>query len=260
MRFFNRITLQTPESVELEITLAGIGNRAWALILDYLIAGCLFFAFFIIWLIFAVEFINWIEIVVGTDNLELWLWGLLIFVSSFTYIGYFVIFETLWQGQTPGKRLAKIRVIRDDGRPVGLQQATLRALLRIVDDTLFIGALLILFTRLEKRLGDMVAGTLVVQAEQPVAAATFPVSEAAKNLAQQLPQISDFYALLPDDFAVIREFLQRRDGMESEARADLSRQLTRQVKDLIALEKVPVKVSAEDFLEAVYLAYQQQSK
>ena len=46
MRFFNRITLQTPESVELEITLAGIGNRAWALILDYLIAGCLFFCIF----------------------------------------------------------------------------------------------------------------------------------------------------------------------------------------------------------------------
>jgi hypothetical protein len=179
-------------------------------------------------------------------------------VSFCIFTGYFILFETLWQGQTPGKRFAKIRVIRDDGRPIGLQQATLRSLLRAVDDTLFLGAFLIILSRREKRLGDWAAGTIVIQSEPPVAAATFPVSSQAAGLAMQLVQSkADLSQLLPDDFAVIREYLQRRRAMAPKARKQLSLQLAQQVKGIIALEKLPAAVTPDVFLEAVYLAYQQ---
>ncbi|WP_017714983.1 RDD family protein [Kamptonema formosum] len=259
MRFFNRVTLLTPESVELEFNLAGIGNRAFALLIDYHVLGVIVVVFLIAWSFLSIQLVELLAQLVGTDNIGLWLVSIAILGTFCIYMGYFVFFETFWQGQTPGKRFAKIRVIRDDGRTVELQQATLRALLRPIDDTLFIGAFLIMLTSQEKRLGDLVAGTLVIQAEQPAAPATFPISETARNLAQQLPQIANLSLLLPDDFAVIREYLQRRGDLAKEAKSELSRTLARQVKDAIEMEKVPEGVTPEQFLEAVYLAYQQQS-
>ena len=135
--------------MELEFTLAGIGSRAWALVVDYHVLGAILVGFLlIIWTISSVLVEGWGQ-VFGTRNIELWL-GAIAFITVFAiYTSYFVFFETLWQGQTPGKRLAKIRVIRDDGRLIGLQQATLRALIRSVDDTFFIGALLIMLTKKE---------------------------------------------------------------------------------------------------------------
>jgi uncharacterized RDD family membrane protein YckC len=259
MQFFNRITLQTPESVELEFTLAGIGNRAYALLIDYLVWGLILIGFLITWLIFSTQLADAIGILVGgTEQVSLWLQAIQILISFFIYVGYFVFFEALWQGQTPGKRYVKIRVIRDDGRPAGLQQATLRALLRPVDDTFFLGVFLIALGKREKRLGDWLAGTLVIQEERPIASASFPVSEQAQALANQLQMEADLSRLLPEDFAVIREYLQRSGAMTTQAKAELSRELAHQVKEVIALEKLP-KVTAHLFLEAVYLAYQQQS-
>jgi len=259
MRFFNRITLQTPESVELEFTLAGIGNRAYALLIDYIFLGLILIGFQIAWFILPTQVSDVLESLVdGNSRLQLWFLAIYLLITFFIYVGYFVFFEVLWQGQTPGKRYVKIRVIRDDGRPIGLQQSTLRALLRPVDDFFFLGVFLIVLSRQEKRLGDLVAGTVVIQEELPIASATFPVSEQAQSLANQLHTEADISRLLPEDFAVIREYLQRSGAMTSQAKAELSRQLAHQVKEVIALEKAP-KVTAHLFLEAVYLAYQQQS-
>ena len=259
MRFFNRITLQTPESVELEFTLAGIGNRAYALLVDYIVLGLIQIGYFIVWAIISIQLLEVIENFAGSKNsIELWLLAIQLLVSFFIYVCYFVFFEALWQGQTPGKRFVKIRVIRDDGRPVRLQQSTLRALLRPVDDFFSLGVFLIALSRQEKRLGDWVAGTIVIQEEQPVNSATFPVSDKAQGLANQLQIEADLSRMLPEDFAVIREYLQRRDAMIPQARVELSRQLANQIKEVIALEKVPKEVTANLFLEAVYLAYQQQ--
>lgn len=260
MRFFNRVTLQTPESVELEFTLAGIGNRAYALLIDYIVSGLIITVFLIAWTYFSIQLYGVVENWLGSNNqLSLWLIAIPILTSFFIYIGYFVFFETLWQGQTPGKRYVKIRVIRDDGRPISLQQSTLRALLRPIDDTFFIGVVLIVLSKREKRVGDIVAGTLVIQEERSFVAATFPLSEQAQDLANQLQLEADFSRMLPEDFAVIREYLQRRKIMTTEAKSELSKQLADQIKEIISLEKAPTKVTANVFLEAVYLAYQRQS-
>jgi uncharacterized RDD family membrane protein YckC len=260
MRFFNRVTLQTPESVELEFTLAGIGNRAYALLIDYIVSSLIITVFLIGWTYFSIQLYSIVENWLGNNNqLGQWLVAIPILTSFFIYVGYFVFFEALWQGQTPGKRYVKIRVIRDDGRPISLQQSTLRALLRPIDDTFFIGVFLILLSKREKRLGDYVAGTLVIQEERSFVAATFPLSEQAQDFANQLQIEADLSRMLPEDFAIIREYLQRRQIMTNEAKNRVSKQLADQIKAIIALEKVPHKITANVFLEAVYLAYQQQS-
>jgi hypothetical protein len=171
------------------------------------------------------------------------------------YVGYFVVLETLWQGQTPGKKWTKIRVIRDNGKPERLPQAILRALLRPVDDMLFIGVFFIIFTSQEKRLGDMVAGTIVVQEEVPKL--TVEISTEAEDLAVQLRMEAEIDNLLPEDFATIRDFLQRRKNIMLEYQHQLSRKLAEQVREIILLDNVPEGYSNSQFLEAIYLAYQQ---
>jgi uncharacterized RDD family membrane protein YckC len=258
MRFFNRITFQTPESVELEFTLAGIGNRALALLIDYSVLGATLFLFVLTWAVFSTQLINFIEdTFTKLPSLDLWLLAIFFILTFAIYISYFVFFETLWFGQTPGKRIAKIRVVRDDGRLIGLQQATLRALLRPFDETLFIGAFLIMLGSREKRLGDLAAGTIVIQAETPTASAALTISEQAKVLHEQLIKIADLSPLMPDDFAIIREYLQRRAAMSLKAKASLSLKLAEQVVAIINLEKLPEAVTPDVFLEAVYLVYKQ---
>ena len=187
MRFFSQITLQTPESVELEFTLAGIGNRAYALIIDYIVLGLILAGVLITWAFLSFQLLDVIESLLGNSGpTQPWLILILLLISFFIDVGYFIFFEVLWQGQTPGKRYVKIRVIRDDGRPVSLPQATLRALLRPVDDIFFLGVFLIILGKREKRLGDWVAGTLVIQEEQAFTSANFPLSKEAKILANQL--------------------------------------------------------------------------
>ncbi|MEH2212619.1 RDD family protein [Nostoc sp.] len=256
MHLFNNVKFNTPESVELEFTLAGIGNRAWALVIDYHILAVLLVGIFTAWSLISDQLGDfWVDIF--GSAVTLWLMAIALLVSFIIYVGYFVFFETLWFGQTPGKRIAKIRVVRDDGRLIGLQQATLRALLRPFDETLFIGAFLIMLGSREKRLGDLAAGTIVIQAQTPTASARLTISEQAKELHEQLIAIADFSQLMPDDFAVIREYLQRRGAMSLKARASLSLKLAEQVKAIINLEKLPEAVTPDVFLEAIYLGYQQ---
>ena len=256
MRFFNRITLQTPESVELDFTLAGIGNRALALLIDYTALSATLLVFWIVWIVVFVQLVNALG---NINNIGVWLVAIALLLNFLIYAGYFVIFEVIWQGQTPGKRYAKIRVIRDDGRRIGIQQAALRTLLRPIDEILFIGAFLIMLGSKEKRLGDMVAGTIMIQEEYTVGAANFPISQQAQQLANQLPEMANLFLLLPDDFATIREYLQRRGGMTAKAKFDLSQKIANQVKNIIDLQKLPEGLTSDVFLEAVYIAYQQQS-
>lgn len=260
MRFSKPIRLQTPDSVELEFWLAGIGSRTLALLVDYTCWGLLLSLFIWLWSFLAEQTIDllsaWLK---NTDSLELWLLAILLMVTFIIYVGYFVIFETLWQGQTPGKRFAKIRVIVEDGRPVQLSHSALRALLRPFDDLFFIGFLLIALTPQEKRLGDWLAGTLVVKTEQNTAQnaqKNLKVSDAAKTIAEGLLAEADLSMLLPDDFAVIREYLQRRAVLEPEAKRKLGLKLAKEIQAIIHLETLPYDMSADHFLEAVYLAYQ----
>ncbi|GAB1541362.1 hypothetical protein NUACC21_40330 [Scytonema sp. NUACC21] len=257
MHILNRVKFRTPESVELEYTLAGIGNRAWALLIDYHILAVIMILLLITWLTVSVQLNELWKAIFG-EKTALWLLAIASLIGFTIYAGYFVIFETLWQGQTPGKRFAKIRVVRDDGRPVGLQQTTLRALLRPVDEFLFIGAFLIMFARREKRLGDLAAGTIVIQ-QISTASKKFTISEQAKSLSEQLLEMTDLSAMLPDDFAVIREYLYRRSAMARKARTPVAVRLAQDVKEILNLENLPEDATPDLFLEAIYLAYQQGS-
>lgn len=260
MKFFNRINLQTPESVELEYTLAGIGSRAYALIIDYLVLGSILFlsiviAIFLSYQIAASENLLLIE---KPEKLLQWIWAIEALIFFTIYVGYFVIFETIWQGQTIGKKKAKIRVIADDGKPTTIGKSSLRALSRPIDDFFFLGVFFIALGKKEKRIGDLIAGTIVIQEEfVSHKNLNFKATEEAKQLALQLRIEADVARISPENFAILSHYLQNRNQMISQARHKLARKLAEQVKNMMELEDFPQDVTADCFLEAVYIAYQQ---
>lgn len=259
MPLFRQIKFHTPESIELEFTLAGIGSRAFALLIDYHLLAFTLLAFWLLGGLFTERLFLFLDSLgVNYSDLPLWLLSIALLITFAIYTGYFAYFETLWQGQTPGKRLAKIRVVRDDGKPVGLAQAALRSLLRPIDDLLFLGVFLIFFGKQEKRLGDWVAGTLVIQEARAPIEQKLSLSEPSSQLAAQLPELVDLSQLQPDDFAVISAYLNRRHGMTTAARNDLSLKLAREIRAIVGLKTIPEGLTSDQFLEAVYLAYQQQ--
>jgi uncharacterized RDD family membrane protein YckC len=259
MRFFNKISYSTPESVELDFLLAGIGSRAYALFIDYSILMGVWTAFALLWATFSIGLMSYItEGNTDISGAPVWLLAIYILLNFILWGGYFILFETLWQGQTPGKRVAKIRVVQDDGRPIRLAQAALRSLLRTIDDTFFIGVFFILFQKREKRIGDLVAGTIVIQEIQSDRKApSLAISPEAQQLAAKLPAMADMSQLIPDDYAVVREYLTRRTKMATKARNDKSLELARQLRLLIKLEEIPTGTTSDQFLEAVYVAYQE---
>ena len=152
-----------------------------------------------------------------------WTIAVMIIVLFLVFAGYFIFFEWLWNGQTPGKRLLKLRVIREDGRPITLWEAIARNLLRIFDavpgfvlPVYSIGLITIFLSGRDQRIGDMFAGTVVIRErtdEAPTFAETFsnPIADAAFRRVQKPTSFqADTSAITESEIEVAESFLRRR--------------------------------------------------
>lgn len=157
-------TIDTPENITFGYAVAGIGSRFVGALIDTLL---------IIVLLILVNFILFAAIA-AADGLPLgmaeWAEGVVIALYAllnFAVIwGYYMVFELIWHGQTPGKRSAGTRVIAIGGGPAGFLEVAIRNLVRLVDFMPFaysVGLVTMLFNRQSRRLGDFAAGTLVVK-------------------------------------------------------------------------------------------------
>jgi uncharacterized RDD family membrane protein YckC len=253
MKYLNRVKSRTPESVELEFILAGIGNRAHALVIDYLLWLTTIFILITAWG-FLYSQITWLQ----SKPISDWFNAIQLLILFGVYIGYYIVFETLWRGQTPGKRYTNIRVIRDDGRNVGLQQSILRSLLRPIDDILGLGFFLVIFSKQEKRLGDWVAGTISIQEGQAIADRQIILSPEAAAVGKRMVEIGKIAALTPNEFATIRKYLYRYPGLNAAAKVQVSDRLAQQLLERVDLLDRPPTNNSHLAIEAIYCAYQQQ--
>jgi len=165
-------TIDTPENVTFGYEVVGIGSRFVAAVIDTIILFVtlilLAIAMFVIFALLDESSFN-VESLFLDTSAE-WLTGIVIAIYSLINFvllwGYYVVFELLWNGQTPGKRVAKIRVVRTDGNPIGFLQSTIRNLVRFVDlmPTAYgFGLITMFFNKNSRRLGDFAAGTLVIR-------------------------------------------------------------------------------------------------
>lgn len=208
----DRISVATPEGVTLEATLAGVGSRFVAGVIDQLLRWSLLLAL--------VALMAILEEVVGGGGFSGAGLVVLIVAIFFVQFGYDVLFETLASGRTPGKRWTGLRVVKKGGTPVGFLASALRNILRIVDSLpgfYLVGILSVMFTANNQRLGDLAAGTIVVRERRQSTALPAGSPPAPADSA-----LYDVSAVSAEEVATVRRFLDRRATLTPEARDRLA--------------------------------------
>lgn len=193
-----RSRIETPEGIDLLLRPAGLVPRALAFSIDFSIRALVMAALFLIFSLF--------------EAFGAGLSAIALFLVTWWYM---VLFELLNQGRTPGKQIMGLRVIHDDGTPIGWTASLIRNLLRFVDMLPFgysLGAISCLQHRQFKRLGDLAAGTLVVYRDKP---STRPILPAAT------PLIAPF-ALSLDEQRAVLSFAERQGELSSERTQELA--------------------------------------
>jgi len=157
------LEVATAEALVLDLEVAGLGHRALAWFVDAAIIATAWFT-----VLFAISYARTFDLTRAGD-LSVALQLLLVGAFFFTNWGYGLVFESAWHGQTPGKRWLGLRVVRADGSPAGLPELALRNLCRAVDflPLLYVtGVVTMMLTNPTRRLGDLLAGTLVIRAQR----------------------------------------------------------------------------------------------
>jgi uncharacterized RDD family membrane protein YckC len=239
--------------------IAGIGSRFIALLVDYLI--------WIPSILLVGKLFSYILPSLSAFNRlsEQWAVAIYIFLLFLFNWGYFTLFEAFWNGRTPGKRVARVRVIQRSGRPIGLFESMARNFIRYIDMIPFlvpyaVGTIAIFVTRDHQRLGDLAAGTLVVRDRiEEVPVSTESTRTFTANLFTPATPTPEPHAgfTLPDhgvakltsgDLQVLEGFFARRLDMPLETREALAQRIAAAIQAKSGLEQPP-GVSTETFLE-----------
>jgi uncharacterized RDD family membrane protein YckC len=231
MEYEDTRTIATPEGVELELRLAGLGSRFTAALIDFALKGLLVVAVVILAQLTGGGLAAAIVLAAGV---------------FFAMVVYDVLFEVRAGGRTPGKRVLGLRVVMAGGGAVGLRASAVRNLLRLVEGLplSYLPAIVtILLTRDNQRLGDLAAGTLVAREPAPAGLPSFAGSRPVPAHAADW----DVSAVTPEDLAAVRSFLGRRHDFEPAARAELARALADRLATRVG--GVPAGLSPEGFLE-----------
>jgi uncharacterized RDD family membrane protein YckC len=211
----------TPERVSLQYDIAGIGSRGAAALVDTAIQSVALIVVAVALSAGLAASSPFLSFGDGAVTLVFGLFALAVLVIA---DGYFMLFEILWNGQTPGKRMVGVRVIRESGYPMRPIDAVIRNLVRIVDwlpAGYGIGVLTMLLNKRSKRLGDFASGTIVVREGSP--------AEGSRAVgAMHMPAVAEprGMQLSNMDATLVRDFLVRRQTMNPQARAQLAARLS----------------------------------
>ncbi len=265
------LVIETPEHVELHFALATMGNRFLACAIDHAIQ----ILTIALTSFLALQFSSGArrvsdKVVEGFSQGSLWIIALAILVGFVLFFGYFVFFETVWSGQTPGKRLLKLRVIQQDGRPITFFSALNRNLIRLMDmqPGLFYSIAIVSAFASEqaKRLGDFVANTVVVKersAEAPTFNEVFEsevIDSALRRVADPVDFNGEVRALEAADIIVVENYLRRRYDLPEQPRQWLAWRVSVPLMEKIRPGYDPATFNYEGFLEEVLARYRVQKK
>jgi len=273
--------------VAIELPLAGIGSRFIAILVDYLIWGIVFLVLGLLAAIIipALHFFGGVS--------ANWAIGITLLIVFLLQWGYFALFEAFGNGRTPGKRVAHIRVIHQSGRGINFVEALARNLVRIVDAApsfYAVGVIVMFLSKRSQRLGDMVAGTLVVRDREvdspnwgessgrtitePRLATALPTSAAETPQAGRdswsgpwggPPHLRVVLAapalakLSAADLEVLEGFFTRRLDMDLTTRAALASRIAAALCAKSGLA-IPPDTTVETFLEAVAHQFREQAR
>lgn len=239
-------TLLTPENVELRYDVASFGSRSVAALIDYFI---IFLGYLVIWAgtAFAAAVVMLsrdVGLTLGNPDVQRLIGYVVIaFATLLVFLGwwgYFVLFELLWGGQTPGKRLMGLRVVRAGGQPVGIVASLIRNLLRPVDVWLPAGAVVMLFERSSRRLGDLAAGTLVVREPRALARSAFAVVSIPEVAPAEVERLANAARLSMAHYTLLRDYFARRPRLAPTQADALAARLAAELSQLLEVPPAAV--------------------
>jgi uncharacterized RDD family membrane protein YckC len=250
------LDIQTPENVAFGYQIAGIGSRFLASLLDTTIVVLLQ----VVILIVLALILRSIDGSTFADQISAWVYAIFGLVAATFYWGYYIFFEMLWNGQSPGKRWVGLRVIRADGTPITLSESLIRNLARLVDflpAAYGIGIVTMFIDKQSRRLGDLAAGTLVVQDRAPITMQDLAVKRTVHLRPWANVSLEGFpiERLTDNDLSLIEDFLTRRDQLTH--RESLAIQILNTLYQRLGLPLPTLsKLEAEDRLVAILHAAQ----
>lgn len=238
--------IPTPENIHLEYELAGLGSRFIAFFVDTLIQYTLLIVAYGV--IIAAE-LGSLNAINGLEDLNSYIIAIGLILTFIILYGYFIFFEMILSGQSPGKKLAKIRVIKQTGEAVGFLDSFIRNILRLADFLPvfnLVGICFIVFNKDYKRLGDLAAHTIVVkvQASDIVAAPVVHVQQSAVENELILRPVTS------EELQLLKDVLERRSSMDDNAYT-----ITKKLKDYFKVKfQVEEHTFKNDtvFLEEIY--------
>jgi uncharacterized RDD family membrane protein YckC len=249
-----QIEIKTPEFVSLQYQIAGLGSRGAAMIIDQLLILIANIAIYLIFIMANVANIfylsdSWIPIAIAI---------LIVFIINW---GYFFIAEYFFGGKTLGKKLIGIRVIQENGHNVTLLSSLIRNLLRIIDmlPTLyFLGMVFVFFHSKHKRLGDMVAGTIVVHERGAKKEGTSKIDKEIlrRGLTKDSLTVEAFAlrSLGKKEWELLRIYRRKLLNVRMAERMQLTRQLAQKLLPKIGLDASGREIAElENILLTLYL-------
>ncbi|MBV9269347.1 MAG: RDD family protein [Acidobacteriaceae bacterium] len=242
--FVDRLSIDTPEQIQLHFAVAGIGSRFLAYALDTLIQTAAALLIGVVFLVLSLT-----GLLSKSRQSSLWVTAAVIVAAFLLYYGYFLIFEIVWNGQTPGKRKIGIRVIKDSGRPLTAAESIGRNLLRVVDQLpgfYAVGVLTAAINAQGKRLGDFVAGSIVVH-DRSLEGIRTSWRPPERRLVQS--RIGG-KRLSAEEVALIETFLVRRYQLADEVRRRMAHDILDRMASKLALTDND-RAGAESTLEAL---------
>jgi len=254
------LIVETPEHVELHFALATVGNRFLACAIDHSIQ------------IIALTLTSWIawrlsedvrqtssRIFGGTGDSSVWVMAVGTLITFVILFGYFILFETFWNGQTPGKRWLKLRVIQDDGRPVTFFSSFARNLMRSADimplPFYSVGLISAFASARAKRIGDYIANTVVIKERESEAPAFEEVFEheiidsALRRIAPAVEFRGDVGVVSSSEILAVEMFLRRRYDIPEQPRMWLAWRIAAPLIEKIKPQYQPENFNFEGFLE-----------
>ncbi|MBA3872309.1 MAG: RDD family protein [Anaerolineae bacterium] len=225
--YSDKLSIDTPENILLDAEIAGFGSRFVAALTDYIIISILLVG--MTWLFISSN-------IKGSAILAFY------YISIFLITwGYHLIFELVWNGQTPGKRRAGIRIIQSNGLPVTVNAILIRNIIRLFDFLPFfygLGLVMLFATKRTQRLGDLAARTVVIREQRQVTLQTLKEDMRVQYIyvktIDPIPSFIQIDQLTKDDRHRVVDYLQRRSKMANDT--GLSDMLARQLAQKMGID------------------------
>jgi uncharacterized RDD family membrane protein YckC len=203
------INVTTPDNITVEYRLAGAGSRVGAAVVDSLIQGTAFTLAVLVGFIFVFDFNSL------TFRFEMtgagYIIAILLLMYFIIFFAYFIVCEIIMKGQTIGKRIFGLRTIRDNGQPITFIQSIIRNIIRVFIDNTGVGVVTMLFSKTNKRPGDMLAGTIVIS-ENPDRIDSSSLLSREIEMYSGSNGLSSSYSVTAAEYEILKSYFARKDS------------------------------------------------